>query len=214
MADESFREIQLSGKQLIALFMAAAVVLIGTFLSGVLVGRGVRAQREAAISADAAQASGGAVDPTAPSTPGKPAPEAEPQVQPAPPSTPPPQVDESPSLYARGDAKPAAAPAAAPGAGADAKPKEAPAAAAAPRGTEPAGTGYFVKVVAYRTKAQADKVAASLSAKGYAAYVVAVTGSKGPALYSVRVGAFATRKEAEEVKQRLEQEDYKPSIAR
>ena len=58
MADESFREIQLSGKQLIALFMAAAVVLIGTFLSGVLVGRGVRSQQEPPIAADAAQAPG------------------------------------------------------------------------------------------------------------------------------------------------------------
>ncbi len=59
MADESFREIQLSGKQLIALFMAAAVVLIATFLSGVLVGRGVRSQLEPPIAADAAQAPGG-----------------------------------------------------------------------------------------------------------------------------------------------------------
>ncbi len=69
MADESFREIQLSGKQLIALFMAAAVVLIATFLSGVLVGRGVRSRQEPAISAEAAQGSDGAVDPTAPPTP-------------------------------------------------------------------------------------------------------------------------------------------------
>ncbi len=209
MADESFREIQLSGKQLIALFMAAAVVLIGTFLSGVMVGRGVRAQREPAISADAAQASGGAVDPTAPLTPVKPAPQAEPQVQAAPPPTPPPQVNEPPSLYARGEAKPAAAPAAAPGAGADGKPKEVPVAAAAPGGTE-----YFVKVVAYRTKAEADRMTARLSNKGYAAYVTPVTG-KGAALYSVRVGKFSTRQEAEAAKRRLEQEEQlKPSIAR
>ena len=40
--DEGFREIQLNGKQLIFLFMAVTVVLVVTFLFGVLVGRGVR----------------------------------------------------------------------------------------------------------------------------------------------------------------------------
>jgi cell division septation protein DedD len=225
MADESFREIQLSGKQLIALFMAAAVVLIATFLSGVLVGRGVRSQQEPAISADAAQAPGGAVDPTASTTPPKPALQAEPQAQAAPPSTPPPQADEDPALYARGQAKPAppaAAPAAAAtpaGGGADTKPadakaKETPTAGLAPAVGEPAGTGYFVKVVAYRTKAEADKMAARLSTKGYAAYVTPVTG-KGAALYSVRVGKFTSRQDAEAAKRRLEQEEQlKPSIAR
>jgi cell division septation protein DedD len=57
-------------------------------------------------------------------------------------------------------------------------------------------------------------VAARLSAKGYAAYVAPGTGSTGTALYSVRVGTFPTRKQAEAAKLRLEQEDYKPSIAR
>jgi cell division protein FtsN len=196
MADESLREIQLSGKQLIALFMAAAVVLIATFLSGVLVGRGVRSQREPVTLADAAQAPGETVDPTA----SKPAPPAEPPVQQAPPSSPPPQTDESPALYTRAQVPP--------------PPIAAPAAAPVPRGGEPAGTGFFLKVVAYRQKAQADKVAASLSAKGFAAWVAPVTVSRGAALYSVRVGKFATRKEAESAKQRLEREDYKPSIAR
>lgn len=42
MSDEGFREIQLNGKQLIFLFMAVTVVLVVTFLFGVLVGRGVR----------------------------------------------------------------------------------------------------------------------------------------------------------------------------
>jgi DedD protein len=218
MADESFREIQLSGKQLIALFMAAAVVLIVTFLSGVLVGRGVRSQQEPAISADAAQASGGAVDPTAPMTPPKPTPQAEPQAQAAPSSTPPPQADEDPALYARGQTKPVptAAPAGAGGGAkqADAKAKETPAAGLAPAVGEPAGTGYFVKVVAYRTKAEADRMAARLSTKGYAAYVTPVTG-KGASLYSVRVGKFPTRQDAEAAKRRLEQEEQlKPSIAR
>jgi cell division septation protein DedD len=200
MADESFREIQLSGKQLIALFMAAAVVLIVTFLSGVLVGRGVRSQQEPATSADASQASASAVDPTQPTPPPRPAPQAEPQAQAAPSSTPPPQADEDPALYARGQTKPV------------------PTAAAVPAGAgdvaKPADAGYFVKVVAYRTKAEADRMAARLSTKGYAAYVTPVTG-KGASLYSVRVGKLPTRQDAETAKRRLEQEEQlKPSIAR
>lgn len=44
-SDDGFREIQLNGKQLVFLFMAVTVVLVVTFLTGVLVGRGVRAER-------------------------------------------------------------------------------------------------------------------------------------------------------------------------
>jgi cell division protein FtsN len=40
--DDGFREIQLNGKQLVFLFMAATVVSVAIFLCGVLVGRGVR----------------------------------------------------------------------------------------------------------------------------------------------------------------------------
>jgi len=44
-ADEGFREIQLSGKQIVFLFMATTVVSVVIFLCGVLVGRGVQSQR-------------------------------------------------------------------------------------------------------------------------------------------------------------------------
>jgi cell division septation protein DedD len=53
--DDGFREIQLSGKQLVFLFMAATVVSVVIFLTGVLVGRNVRAER-AAVASDAAAA--------------------------------------------------------------------------------------------------------------------------------------------------------------
>ena len=49
--DDGFHEIQLNGKQLVFLFMAATVVSVVIFLCGVLVGRGVRAeQRDVADS--------------------------------------------------------------------------------------------------------------------------------------------------------------------
>ena len=44
-AEDGFHEIQLSGKQLVFLFMATTVVSVVIFLCGVLVGRGVRAER-------------------------------------------------------------------------------------------------------------------------------------------------------------------------
>ncbi len=45
--EDSFREIQLSGKALIFVFMAGTVILVGVFLMGLLVGRGVLATRGA-----------------------------------------------------------------------------------------------------------------------------------------------------------------------
>jgi DedD protein len=45
MQDDAFHEIQLNGKQLVFLFMAATVVSVVIFVCGVLVGRGVRTAR-------------------------------------------------------------------------------------------------------------------------------------------------------------------------
>ena len=67
MSDEGFHEIQLNGKQLVFLFMAATVVSVVIFLCGVMVGRGVQTARGAAD--DAVQESAGEsvrpVDPAA-----------------------------------------------------------------------------------------------------------------------------------------------------
>ena len=62
MSDEGLHEIQLNGKQLVFLFMAATVVAVVVFLCGVMVGRGVPA-RPGALSDIPQQAAG--VDPTA-----------------------------------------------------------------------------------------------------------------------------------------------------
>jgi cell division septation protein DedD len=204
MADEGFREIQLSGKQLISLFMGAAVVLVAAFLCGVLVGRGVRARQEPAAPAESVQAAAAATDPTAAAAAAKPAP---PPEMPPPAAVPPPETGEDPAVNAKGPAGTAKPP----GAGADAKPKEP--APAAP-GPEPAGNGFYLKIVAYRDKPQADAVASRLAAKGYGAYVVPLS-DRSPALYSVRVGKFQTRKEADTVRRRLEKEEqFKPLVTR
>jgi len=52
MNDQSFHEIQLSGKQLVFLFMSAVVLAVVIFLLGVSVGRGVRGSVASASTAD------------------------------------------------------------------------------------------------------------------------------------------------------------------
>ena len=117
----------------------------------------------------------------------------------------------------KGAAKPAAA---APPPKAAATPAQKPAAAPAARpaeaagGADAAGAGYVVKIVAYRDKGQSSALVARLVGKGYAAYVVTVSG-KGAPLYSVRVGKFKTRADADAVRRRLEKEEqFKPLVTR
>src|SRR5262245_14193515 len=62
MPDHEVHEIQLNGKQLVFMFMAATVVSVVIFLCGVMVGRGVRQPVADAL----AVATGSSIDPTAP----------------------------------------------------------------------------------------------------------------------------------------------------
>src|SRR5262245_6509264 len=61
MPDQGVREIQLNGKQLVFMFMAATVAAVVIFLCGVMVGRGVNTTRASAAAAAAPQPS---ADPT------------------------------------------------------------------------------------------------------------------------------------------------------
>jgi DedD protein len=67
--DDGFHEIQLNGKQLVFLFMAATVVSVVIFLCGVLVGRGVRTERGIADASVASAADTAPQPATAPPTP-------------------------------------------------------------------------------------------------------------------------------------------------
>ena len=82
--DEGFHEIQLNGKQLVFLFMAATVVSVVIFLCGVLVGRGVRAERSVADNTPIANPADPAPQP-APANPPQPAPGSDPTTAAAPP---------------------------------------------------------------------------------------------------------------------------------
>ncbi len=235
MADDGLREIQLSAKQLVALFMTAAVVLVVTFLCGVLVGRGVRAQKEMALAAEPltpsappmdlnAAAAAAAAQVTLPTGAASPSSQAPPEdlsyYSSLEGKTRPSERLKPPAGTAGGAAaqpaaagpKPAEPKAAAPKPAASRASAPEPAAPAAP--AEPAGAGYVVKIVAYRDKAQADALASRLLRKGYAAFVVSVSVKRTP-LYSVRVGKFKARAEADAVRRRLEKEEqFKPLVTR
>jgi cell division septation protein DedD len=222
--DDAFREIQLSGKQLVFLFMAVVVIAVVIFLSGVQVGRGVRAERGLADS-EGTEASMGAVESEPPLPPaavsqgsnappvtageklsyaerlGDSAPAAEPLK-----ATEPPPVAEAPAPKSEAPTAPAPPPAPAP-----ATAKAAPTAAAT---SEPAGSGFAIQVAALRERGEADSIVKRLAGKGYPAYVLAP--AKGaPSVYRVRVGKFKERREADTVAARLQKEEqFKPWVVR
>jgi len=220
--DDGFHEIQLNGKQLVFLFMAATVVSVVIFLCGVLVGRGVRTER-AAAAADTATA---AIEPAPQTT----VPAATPAgSDPTAAAAPPPTVDDL-SYFNRLEkqtqpaedlkAGPKEPPAPTPvvktpvkGTPAPAPPPPAPAPAAA-TAAPLAGDGYVIQVAAMLDHGDADAMARRLSSKGYSAFVLPLAETT-PTRYRVRVGKFQTKREAEAVAAKLQKEEqFKPWITR
>jgi len=219
--------------------MAATVVSVVIFLCGVLVGRGVRAERgvdmannanpDAIVTAPQQPAAAPAPapagsDPTTAAPPPAAADDltyfnrlekqkaAEEKLKAAPPAAPatPPAATAKP---------PAAAPATPPAATAK-PPAAAPATPPAATPAEPAGQsgqagqGYAVQVAALNVKSDAEAIAKRLSSKGYAAYVLAPAGG-APSVYRVRVGKFPTRREADSIAARLKREEqFNPWVTR
>jgi len=217
--DDGFHEIQLNGKQLVFLFMAATVVSVVIFLCGVLVGRGVKTER--AVSSVDAAAVAAVAEPAPPPAPVTTSPAAGTDPTAA---APPPAVGDltyfnrlENKAAPHEDLRPALAPAASEREKPSlmtAPPVAAPAsraAAAVPSIT--AGDGYVVQVAAV-PEHDADTIAKRLTSKGYGVIVVA-PGAAAPALYRVRVGRFKTRREAEVVASRLQKEEqFRPWITR
>jgi DedD protein len=225
MADSSIREVQVSAKQLVFLFMASVVVLVAVFLLGVSVGRGVRDKVGPGTEADLAAAV-----------------PADPSAAPLPPTEVPPGTFKFPDLATKGGGANAAA--VAPKADAAAAPvvdqpevsEDTPAtkaAAAPPPAPAPAvvppsapaqkpvvkapelpaqpkpGSGWSVQVNAFRSRGNAEKQTADLKAKGYPAFV-----SQAGGLFRVRIGSYPDRAEADRVAGKLKQEGLKPSVTR
>lgn len=238
MSDEGFHEIQLNGKQLVFLFMAATVVSVVIFLCGVMVGRGVQTSRGASgdaeeVTADVRPVAGAEGSQTGGTVEG-------------PPPTEPPPVENDYHERLTGAAQRESLPAEgvratasgaekksqaeapesrppAPATKATEKPTPAPAAqrpAAAPaRSTVQAGdptssSGYAVQLAALRERNEAEAIVKRLVQKGYQAYVL-VPAPGAPPVYRVQVGRFPTRSEAERTAARLrKQEQFTPWVTR
>ncbi len=206
MPDEGFHEIQLNGKQLVFLFMAATVVSVVIFLCGVLVGRGVRTteRTDAAVTASGVAPDAGTPGATA-ATPA------------APPSETPPAPPDELSYHERLEGQETPPETLKPRATEEtsAPPAPAPAAAVVETPPEPQGAGFAVQVAALRERREADAIVQRLIGKGYPAYVLAPAKGAPAAVYRVRVGKFMDRREAEEAARRLEKEEqFKPWIVR
>lgn len=229
-ADEGVREIQLSGKQLVFLFMAVTVVSVVIFLCGVLVGRGVQARTTAVADAPAMTEAAPGTEPAGagpePVATDQPTPRAEVTFPDRLANAAPPQE----KLVARAEPAKATTPPAGPAPAATTPPpaaaspaKTPPAAPAAKAAadrpspgipTEPKGGGYAIQVAAFNARGEAETLVTRLSGKGYAVYLVTPQAGQ-PAMFRVRVGKFRERAEAERVAARLERdEQFKPWITR
>jgi cell division septation protein DedD len=235
--DDGFHEIQLNGKQLVFLVMAATVVSVVIFLCGVLVGRGVRTDRAEAV-AEAASAPVAAPDSPASRQPVAAPAGSDPRAAAAPPAV------EELSYFERLDKK--NQPADDLKAGSKAPTTSAPPSTAAerparkePSTTEKSGSAGVatppspVSTVAAKQPAATDSAAASAepAGDGFALQVTALRergeaeaiakrlSSRGyaayvmkpaagaPSVYRVRVGKFKTRREAEAVATKLQKEE-------
>jgi cell division septation protein DedD len=222
--DDGFHEIQLSGKQLVFLFIVTTTVIVVVFLCGVKVGRGARdAQVEDPEQANAA------------------APVTQPAPVVAPPTTEPPapagdgqddlsyhkrlQGEGAPreTLKRQDEAKPEPAPA--PRASAAAAAVATPIATSAqvspvrvsadnlPTSGRPGK--WAVQVIATQDRAIASSVLKKLAAKGYPAFLVNPSANASPAYYKVQVGRYTDKGEAEKVSLRIKKEEqYQSWITR
>ena len=72
---------------------------------------------------------------------------------------------------------------------------------------EPPGTGHVLQVQAFPTRAAAEALAGRLKGKGYPAFV-AINSANERGKYRVRVGKYATIREADAISRRLKQEEH------
>jgi cell division septation protein DedD len=131
----------------------------------------------------------------------------------APATVPPPPAQ---TVEPRADTPAAAVPTPKPVATAKSKEPEVPAppVAASSSPAPSRGDGYAIQVAALRESGEADTIAKRLVNKGYDAYVLTPPGGT-PNVYRVRVGSFKTRRDAEVVASKLQQEEqFKPWITR
>ncbi len=216
--DDGFHEIQLSGKQLVFLFMFATSLAVAIFLCGVQVGRNVRSDRVSVTDPTDTVASSTAAPPPA-STPTQPVassgpPAAEP---PAPAAEPDDELSYAKRLQAESaPAEKLKTPADPPAPKAQPAPKPAEPVKASAPAPAPASTGrpgqWIVQVISLQDRAAAAKIVTRLSGRGYPAFVLDPSPG-APRIFRVQVGGYADKNDAEQAARRLEKdEQLKPLV--
>jgi cell division septation protein DedD len=211
--DDGFHEIQLSGKQLVFLFMTGTVVTVLIFLLGVQVGRNTRIEN--AVVGDAGDTANSSPPPAAATPSQAVAAGGPPAAEPPAPATEPDdelsyakrlQSDSAPTEKLK---PPASAPAAA------APPPTPPPAASASREATQNGSrpgAWIVQVISLQDRGAAAVIAKRLTGKGYPAFVLDPAPG-APAIYRVQVGGYPDRRDAEQASRRLEKdEQFKPLV--
>ncbi len=201
LADDGFHEIQLSGKQLVFLFMATTILAVVIFLCGVQVGRGVKPDP----GTDAGGTVASAAPPPEAATPSQPAaaggpPAAEP---------PAPEPDDELSYARRLQGDQSAAPA---------DKLKSPSSTPAPRAAEPPAArpeapapgapsagrpgGWIVQITALQDRNACAAIAQRLASKGYPAFILDPAPG-APKIFRVQVGGYPDRGTAEQAARRL-----------
>ena len=212
-SEDGFHEIQLSGKQLVFLFMSTTVVLVVTFLCGVLVGRNVKTERETEPPVEAVAVAPGSEENGA-AVPGPGEPESKPLsldelnaqqrlTAETPSDEPRPKEPPQPEPTTEQVAPPA-----------EAKTPSAEQKPAPPKSDVPTSgrSGlWFLQVAALSSRDAAADTVRQLLAKGYPAYLE----DSDPPLFRVRIGRYGTREDAARVAQKLQKEEqFKSDIRR
>ncbi|HEY2434035.1 MAG TPA: SPOR domain-containing protein [Vicinamibacterales bacterium] len=233
--EDGFHEIQLSGKQLVFLFMATTILAVVIFLCGVQVGRNVRGgDRPSVESSDTVAAQSTAPPPASVTTQAVPS-SGPPAAEPPPPAqepdddlsyakrlqqaepgagdklSPPPSHAASKPL----DTRPAAAAPAKtsaptpPPAVAAARPEVGPPAASA---SQAKPGQWIVQLSAIKDRGQAASLAHELVGKGYPAFVLDPAPG-APPIYRVQIGGYPDQGKADEVARRLKRDEhYNPYV--
>mgnify|MGYP000670790698 CR=1 FL=1 len=178
---ENAVQVPLTRRRVVLLFIVQVVLLGVTFLLGFWVGRGQRRLEE--------QLSTSVTPPPVITEPGPP-------VIPVEEPKPPPSPSVGPTPLGTDDKAPSPSPPVPPTESAPAPPSQpSPAPSSAKSPLPPAGGKFVLQVGAYRDSAKAHALVEKLKAQGLPAYMEPA--ARG--LYRVRVGPYATRREAEDV---------------
>jgi cell division protein FtsN len=192
-------QVSFTSRQAVLLFVVVLAALTGAFFLGVVTGLAGRQPAETAASstppavsttpAEAERASGG----TGPSSPAATAPPADQELT-APPAVAAREPGKAEGLQFFED-----------------RPAEPTPAARAPSGRPPApakaAAGFWVQVLSTTSEGEAKSRRTLLSGHGYRVIVEPARGPKGPVLYRVRVGPYASREEASKAAEGLERRE-------